>query len=212
LLTGTGKPDFNGVDQSGSYYIWRWEDRVGTPGTYTYNFQIRNGAATCLTRSVTVVAPTSTPAPTPTVAPAYGVELDFIDNDHDDDFRRIFTDTNPVIIKLVLTNTGNVTDTFELVLKTDAKPPQDWSVEYCIDESCYTEPGTVTLPAGESQDLSINVIAPLEAQENDRLFVTLEARSQGDGTTAASPPVEIVVATPSPTTAASFAPTTERHR
>jgi len=209
LLTGTGKPDFNGVDQSGSYYIWRWEDRVGTPGTYTYNFQIRNGAATCLTKSVTVVAPTNTPAPTPTVAPEYKFELALVD---DDDFRPIFTDTERVIIELKLTNNGNVTDTFEVWLDAVADPPQDWSAEYCIDGSCATEPGTVTLPAGDSQTIFIEVVAPSEAQEDHKLFVKLGAKSQGDGTTAESPQVRVVVARQTPTAAASFAPTIARHR
>jgi len=209
LLTGTGKPDFNGVDQSGSYYIWRWEDRVGTPGTYTYNFQIRNGAATCLTKSVTVVAPTNTPAPTPTVAPEYKFELALVD---DDDFRPIFTDTERVIIELKLTNNGNVTDTFEVWLDAVADPPQDWSAEYCIDGSCSTEPGTVTLPEGESQAISIQLIAPSEAEEKDELKVTLSVESLGDPTKKQSLSVTVTVRSPSPTTAALFAPTTARHR
>lgn len=208
LLTGTGKPDFNGVDQSGSYYIWRWEDRVGTPGTYTYNFQIRNGAATCLTKSVTVVAPTNTPAPTPTVAPEYGVELTFSGDDAE--YRPIFSDT--LIIELELTNSGNVTDTFKVSLDAMADPPQDWSAEYCIDGSCSTEPGTVTLPEGESQAISIQLIAPSEAEEKDELKVTLSVESLGDPTKKQSLSVTVTVRSPSPTTAALFAPTTARHR
>jgi hypothetical protein len=209
VLTGAGKPHFNDVDQSGSYYIWRWEDRVGTAGTYTYNFQIRKGAATCLTRSVTVVAPTNTPAPTPTVAPVYEFELTLSDTYN---YKPIFTDTQPVDFELELINTGNVTDTFEIGLK--ANGPEGWTVEHCIGDinSCYTESGAVTLPAGESQALFIKIIAPSDAQEKDQLFATLWVKSQGDGTTVNSPEVTVAVATPTPTTAASFAPTTARHR
>jgi hypothetical protein len=209
LLAGGGKPHFNGVDQSGSYYIWRWEDRVGTAGTYTYNFQIRNGAATCLTKSVTVVAPTNTPSPTPTVAPVYKFELALSDKYN---YKPIYTDTQPVDFELELINNGNVTDTFEVWLKADG--PEGWTAEYCIGDinSCYTESGTVTLPAGESQALFIKLTAPSDAQEKDQFFATLSAKSQGDGTTVDSPQVTVAVATPTPTTAASSAPTTARHR
>jgi len=190
-LTGAGSPRFNGVDRSGSYYIWRWEDRFGTAGTYTYSFTIKYGAATCVTKSVTVSAPTNTPTPTPTVAPEYRFELDLPGND---DFRPIFTDTQPVIFELVLTNGGNITDSFEVGL--DTSPPQGWTAQYCIGDSCsdYTVSGTqVTLPEGGSQGLSIKLIAASDAQGGYTLSATLWVQSLGDPTKKKSQSVTVVV-------------------
>ena len=194
LLTGAGSPDFNGVDVSGSYYIWRWEDRINTAGTYTYSFQILNGAATCLSKSVTVLAPTNTPTPTPTVTPVYEVGLALIG---DDDFRPIFTDTQPVIFDLELTNRGNVSDTFKVWLEGGQQ--EGWTAEYCIGSSCsdsLASPVQVTLPAGGSQALSIKLIAPAEAQEKDSLSTTLRVQSLGDQTKEKSQTVTVVVTKP----------------
>ena len=190
-LTGAGSPDFNGVDSSGSYYIWRWEDRLGTAGTYTYSFTIRLGAETCVTKAVTVLAPTNTPTPTPTVAPVYGLDLTLVGGD---DFRPIYTDTQPVIFELDLTNTGNVTDAFEVGL--DADPPQDWTAQYCIGDACsdHTASGAqVTLPEGGSQRLSIKLQAAPGAQAGDTLSAALWVRSLGDETKQESKSVTVVV-------------------
>jgi hypothetical protein len=190
-LTGAGSPDFNGVDTSGSYHIWRWEDRLGTPGTYTYSFTIRYGAETCVSKSITVVAPTNTPTPTPTVVPAYGLDLTLIGGD---DFRPIYTDTQPVIFEFNLKNTGNITDTFEVGL--DANPPQGWTAQYCIGDSCsdHTASGAqVTLPEGGSQGLSIKLIADPDAQAGQDLSVALWVQSLGDGTKKKSKSVTVVV-------------------
>jgi hypothetical protein len=178
-LTGAGSPDFNGVQRSGSYYIWRWKDSFDTAGTYTYSFKIEGGAATCVTKSVMVSAPTDTPTPTPTVTPVYEIGLALIG----DDFRSIFTDTQPVIFELDLTNGGNITDSFQVWL--DAGPPQGWTAQYCIGDSCldYTVPGTkVTLPQGGSQPLYIKLVAPSGAPGGYALSVTLWVQSVGDPT------------------------------
>jgi hypothetical protein len=194
-LTGAGSPRFNGVDRSGSYYIWRWEDSFGTAGTYTYSFTIQNGAATCVTKSVTVSAPTNTPTPTPTVTPVYEIGLALIG----DDFRSIFTDTQPLIFELDLTNGGNITDSFQVWL--DASPPQGWTAQYCIGDSCsdYTVSGTqVTLPKGGSQALYIKLVAPSDAQGGYALSVTLWVQSLGDPTKKKSQSVTVVVTNPAP--------------
>jgi len=194
-LTGAGSPQFNGVGSSGSYYIWRWEDRFGTAGTYTYSFTIRYGAATCVTKSVTVSAPTNTPTPTPTVTPVYEIGFALIG----DDFRSIFTDTQPVIFELDLTNGGNITDSFQVWL--DASPPQGWKAQYCIGDSCsdHTVSGTqVTLPEGGSQGLSIKLVAAPDAQGGYALSVTLWVQSLGDPTKEKSQSVTVVVTKLSP--------------
>jgi hypothetical protein len=190
LLTGAGGPRFEGVDRIGSYYVWHWEDSFDTAGTYTYSFTIRDGALTCVTKSVTVSAPTNTPTPTPTATPAYDVGLTLTG----EDFRSIFTDTQPVIFELDLTNGGNVTDSFQVWL--DAGPPQGWTAQYCIGDSCsdYTVPGTkVTLPEGGSQALSIKLIAAPNAQGGYALSVTLWVQSLGDPTKKKSQVVTVVV-------------------
>ena len=192
-LTGAGSPHFNGVDQSGSYYIWRWEDSFDTAGTYTYSFNIGGGIATCVTKSVTVSAPTDTPTPTPTVTPVYEAGLALIG----DDFRSIFTDTQPVVFDLDLTNGGNVSDSFQVWL--DATPPQGWTAQYCIGDSChdYTVSDTqVTLPQGGSQSLSIKLVAPSDAPGGYALSVTLWVQSLGDPTKKKSQSVTVVVTKP----------------
>jgi hypothetical protein len=192
-LTGAGSPVFNGVQHSGSYYIWRWEDSFGTAGTYTYSFKIESGAATCITRSVTVSAPTDTPTPTPTVTPVYEIGLVLIGSD----FRSIFTDTLPVIFELGLTNSGNITDSFQVWL--DASPPQGWRPQYCIGDSCldHTVPGAqVTLPQGGSQALYVKIVAPSDAIGGYVLSVTLWVQSLGDPTKRESQSVSVVVTQP----------------
>jgi hypothetical protein len=193
-LTGPGSPRFNGVTKDGSYYVWRWEEAFETTGTYTFSFEVGSGAATCVTETVTVAVPTNTPTPTPTVAPEYGLDLTLIGGD---DFRPIFTDTQPVIFELDLTNRGNITDSFQVWL--DAGPPQDWTAQYCIGDSCsdHTVPGMqVTLPEGGSQGLSIKLIAAPGAQEGYALSVTLWVQSSGDGTKQKSQSVTVVVTKP----------------
>jgi hypothetical protein len=195
-LTGAGSPQFNGVKKDGSYYVWRWEEAFDTAGTYTFSFNIGSGAATCVTKAVTVAEPTNTPTPTPTVAPEYGLDLTLIGGD---DFRPILTDTQPVIFELDLTNIGNITDSFEVGL--DADPPQDWTAQYCIGDSCsdHTVPGTqVTLPEGGSQGLSIKLIAAPGAQAGYTLSVTLWVQSLGDPTRKKSQSVTVVVTKPTP--------------
>ena len=192
-LTGAGDPQLSDVDQIGYYYIWQWEDSFDTAGTYTYSFKIRSGAATCVTKSVTVSAPTDTPTPTPTVTPAYDVGLTLTS----DNFRAIYTDTQPVIFELELTNGGNITDSFQVRL--DADPPQGWTAQYCVGDSCsdHTVPGTqVTLPEGGSQALSIKLIAASDAEGGYALSVTLWAKSLGDPTKEKSQSVEVVVTKP----------------
>ncbi|MEJ2209542.1 MAG: hypothetical protein P8129_10955, partial [Anaerolineae bacterium] len=102
-----------------------------------------------------------------------------------------------VIFELNLTNNGNITDTFDVGL--DAAPPEGWTAEYCIGDSCsdHTASGTqVTLLADGSQGLSIKLIAPPNAQEKDSLAVTLWVRSVGDPTKERSQSVEVVVTKP----------------
>ncbi|MCL7454807.1 MAG: hypothetical protein M8467_17355 [Anaerolineae bacterium] len=195
-LTGAGSPDFLGVDRSGSYYVWRWEDSFDTAGTYTYSFKIESGAATCVTKSVTVSAPTDTPTPTPTVTPVYEFGLLLIGND----FRSIYTDTQPVTFELNLTNGGNITDSFQVWL--DADPPQGWTAQYCIGDSCsdYTVAGMqVTLLQGGSQALYIKVAAPSDAPERHALSVTLWVQSLGDPTKKKSESVTVEVTKPTST-------------
>ena len=190
-LTGAGSPRFNGVNKDGSYYVWRWEEAFDTAGTYTFSFKIGSGAATCVTKAVTVAAPTNTPTPSPTVAPEYGLDLNL---NGGDDFRPIFTDTQPVIFELALTNAGNITDSFEVGL--DAAPPEGWTAEYCIGDACsdHTASGAqVTLPAGGSQGLSIKLIAAPGAQAGYTLSVTLWVHSLGDETKQRSQSVTVVV-------------------
>ncbi len=183
------------MNRNGIYYIWQWEDTFNTAGTYTYSFKIGSGAATCVTRAVTVAAPTNTPTPTPTVTPVYDVGLAL----SGDDFRSIFTDTQPVIFELDLTNGGNITDSFQVWL--DAGPPQGWTAQYCIGDSCsdYTVPGTqVTLPEGGSQGLSIKLIAASDAQGGYALSATLWVQSLGDPTKKKSQSVTVVVTKSNP--------------
>jgi hypothetical protein len=192
-LTGAGSPRFRGVSRDGSYYVWRWEDSFDTAGTYTYSFKIRSGAATCVTKAVLVAAPTNTPTPTPTATPVYdfGLALNGVD------FKPIFTDSQPVVFGLTLTNGGNVTDSFQVGL--DAAPPNGWTAQYCIGDSCsdYTVPGTqVTLPQGGSQALSIRLIAASDAQGGHALSVTLWVQSLGDPTKRKSQSVTVVVTKP----------------
>lgn len=190
-LTGPGSPRFNGVETDGSYYVWRWEEAFDTAGTYTFSFKIGSGAATCVTQAVTVAAATNTPTPSPTVAPEYGLDLTLIGGD---DFRPIFTDTQPVIFELDLKNSGNITDSFEVGL--DADPPQGWTAQYCIGDDCsdHTPSGTqVTLPAGGSQGLSIKLVADPGAQAGYTLSVTLWVQSLGDETEQKSQTVTVVV-------------------
>jgi len=195
-LTGAGSPHFNGVAIEGLYYVWRWEDSFDTAGTYTYSFVIEAGAATCVTKSVTVSAPTDTPTPTPTVTPVYDLALTLIGSD----LRSIFTDTQPVVFELSLTSGGNVTDSFQAWL--EANPPQGWTAQYCIGDSCsdYTVPDTrVTLPQGGSQALSIKLVAPSDAPGGYALSVTLWVQSLGDPTKKKSQSVTVVVTKPAST-------------
>jgi hypothetical protein len=195
-LTGAGSPRFKDTDRSGSYYIWRWEDSFKTEGTYTYSFKIRNGALTCVTKSVTVSAPTNTPTATPTVTPVYNVGLVLIGSS----LQSIFTDTVPVVFDLNLTNGGNVTDTFEVWLETSPQQPQQGlTAQYCIGGSCsdYTVPGMqVTLPQGGLQALHIKFTAASNAQGGDSLSATLWVQSLGDPTKKKSQLVKVVVTNP----------------
>jgi hypothetical protein len=187
-LTGPGSPRFNGVEKDGSYYVWRWEEAFET-GTYTFSFKIGSGAATCVTASVTVAAATTTPTPAPTVAPQYDLLLELVGGD---DFRPIFTDTQPVVFELDLTNTGNITDTFEVGLA--AGPPDGWTVQYCVGGSCSDQSGMqVTLTEDGVQRLSIQLIAAPGAQAGDTLQVTLSVWSLGDMTKQQSLTVTVVV-------------------
>jgi hypothetical protein len=180
-LTGAGSPRFKGADRSGSYYVWHWEDSFDTAGTYTYSFKIRSGAATCVTKSVMVSAPTNTPTATPTVTPVYNVGLERIGN-----WNRpyILTDTQEIFL-LNLTNGGNVADTFQVWLETSPQPPQGLTAQYCIGDSCsnYTVPDMqVTLPEGGSQALSIKIGAAADAPFGVQLSATLWVQSLGDPT------------------------------
>jgi hypothetical protein len=192
-LTGAGHPRYRGVRRDGSYYVWRWEDSFATAGNYTYSFKIRSGAATCVTKTVTVAEPTNTPSPTPTATPVYnvGLALDGVD------FRPIYTDAQPVVFGLTLTNGGNITDSFQVGLA--ASPPAGWTAQYCIGDSCsdYTVPGTqVTVPQGGSQALSIRLTAATDAQGGASLSATLTVRSVGDPTKTRSQTVTVVVTKP----------------
>jgi hypothetical protein len=191
-LTGAGSPRFDGTKQKGGYYVWTWKDSFDTAGTYSYSFNIRSGASTCIAKSVTVLAPTNTPSPTPTVTPAYNVGLSLIGND----FRSIYTDTQPVIFELKLTNGGNVTDTFQIWMDVDPRPPKNLTAQYCIGDSCsdYTVPDMkVALPPGGSQALSIKFVAASNAQGGYTLSSTLWVQSRGDPAKKQSKIVKVVV-------------------
>ena len=186
-LTGGGNPQYKGVSRSGSYYTWKWEDLLNVGGSYTYSFKIKSGALTCATKTVTVAGPTATPIPSYDL----GLTLNGVD------FKPIFTDTQPVVFGLSLTNGGNVTDTIQVGL--DAAPPNGWTAQYCIGDSCsdYTAPGAqVTLPSGGSQALSIRLIAATNAQGGDTLSATLWVQSVGDPTKRKSQAVTVVVTKP----------------
>jgi hypothetical protein len=201
-LTGAGSPRFIRAKHTGGYYLWTWKDSFDTAGTYSYSFNIRNEAATCVTKSVAVAAPTDTPAPTntptptPTVTPVYNVGLALIGND----FRSIYTDTQPVIFELELNNGGNVPDTFQVWLDVDPRPPKALTAQYCIGDSCsdYTVPDMqVTLPQGRTQALYIKLIAASNAQGGYTLSATLWVQSHGDPTKKQSKAVKVVVTKPS---------------
>ena len=185
-LTGAGSPRFTGVSREGSYYVWKWEDSLDTAGTYTYSFKIRGGTLTCVTKAVTVSAPTSTPTP------VYGVDLALTG----EDFRPIFTDTQPVVFDLTLTNSGNVSDSFQVSL--DANPPPGWTAQYCIGDACsdHAAPSTLTLPKAGSQALSIKLVAAPDAQGGYTLPATLWVESLGDPTKKVSRSVTVVVTNP----------------
>jgi hypothetical protein len=186
-LSGGSSPRFSSVSREGSYYLWKWQDSLEAVGTYTYSFKIASGALTCATKTVTVSAPTATPEP------VYGVELTLAG----DDFRPIFTNAQPVVFALNLTNSGSVTDSFQVSL--DAGPPQGWTAQYCIGDSCsdHTVPSTqVTLPQGGSQALAIKLIAAPDAQGGYALSVTLWVQSLGDPTKKKSQSVTVVVTQP----------------
>jgi uncharacterized membrane protein len=134
--------------------------------------------------------------PTATVVPNYDLSLELIG---DDDFKKIFTDTNPVTFELNLTNLGNITDTFKV--KLVAAPSEGWTAEYCIGDSnsCsdYTVPETqVTLPADGSQGLFVKLTADSNTQVGDQLSVILEVQSLGNETRKASKTVTVVVTKP----------------
>jgi hypothetical protein len=179
-LSGGASPRFNGVSRDGSYYVWKWEDTLDTAGAYTYSFKIRSGTLTCATKAVTVAEPT-------TPAPVYIFDLAL----NGEPSRSIFTDTQPVIFDLNLTNNGNVTDSFQVWL--DAAPPPGWTAQYCIGGSCLDSGTQVTLPAGGSQALAIKLIAAADAQGGVAVSVTLWVQSLGDPAVKQSKVVTVVV-------------------
>ncbi|MCL4544323.1 MAG: hypothetical protein M1118_06960 [Chloroflexi bacterium] len=53
-LSGSFNPQFAGVQQLGSRYVWTWTVTPATAGQYTYTFTINNGASSCASGTVQV--------------------------------------------------------------------------------------------------------------------------------------------------------------
>jgi hypothetical protein len=75
---------------------------------------------------------------------------------------------------LQLTNTGDITDTFDLAVGS----VEGWLVDFSAIE--------FTLGAGEMAEITVHVTVPAEAVEGDGDVTTVTATSQGDGSLAAS--------------------------
>jgi hypothetical protein len=193
-LTGPDDPAWTGVTRDGIYYVWRWTITYATAGSRTYNFTINNGALTCKTGTVTVLAPTftstptatathtSTPTPTATDQPLYGVSLS-------GEGSLPVAPGGTAVFNVSLTNTGDAEDTFDVGLNAD--PPGGWQAKYCIGGACYdysVPSQSVTVPAGGSQGLSIKLIAPGDAPAGQSVGVVLWARSQHDANAYAEHP------------------------
>ncbi len=78
-----------------------------------------------------------------------------------------------VTYTLHLTNTGNITDTFDL-----AASGNTWNVQLPV--------GPIVVAGGASQDLAVIVIIPAGAGQGDEDMATITATSQGDNTKSAS--------------------------
>jgi hypothetical protein len=61
-LTGPLNPQYGGVQQVGSRYVWSWAVTPTAAGQLTYSFTINNGSVICTTNSVQVTGPTTNSA------------------------------------------------------------------------------------------------------------------------------------------------------
>jgi hypothetical protein len=191
LVVSGSNPRYNGVKRCGNYYCWRWEDSWDIGGTYTYSFKIKSGAATCVSKAVTVTAPTDTPTvtpsptitPSPTPSPTPTPFYDF----------QVLLNGNPngyiapggeQTFDVNLTNLGNREDVYNVWLQLDEPPPgqiANWTVQYCVGDTCYdyTVPNaSVTVPAGSTQLLHIKFRAADDAPLALVVKTTIKVQSQ----------------------------------
>ena len=201
-LTGGGGATYRGLSRDGAYYVWKWEDKIGTVGTYTYSFKIRSGAKECKTGSMTIAVPTYTPTFTPTLtltptpsntptpsdtptitpSPTATPYHDFSLGGFDPSYVSIDPPTNAVEITFstVLTHLGNRTDTYRIWAEDHT--PAGWTVQFCIGANCYEPANAQEIPLdpgalGVSLSIKITVPAgaPSTAEGYGILKVTLVA-------------------------------------
>ena len=140
----------------------------GLSATFTANVTVPTGAWGTQADVVTITATSEannaisdSATLTTTVITVYGVKLSADDN-------LSAPAGATVTYTLLVTNTGNLTDTFDLLKSGDV-----WTTTLST--------GVVTLPAGQSQAVTIRVTIPAGAAALDSDGVTITAVSRGDG-------------------------------
>ena len=179
-LTGGGGATYRGLTREGTLYVWKWEDRIETEGTYTYSFKIKSGAKECKTGTVTIAIPTATPTlsptpsltptpsdtptitPTPTATPFYS----FILGSFAPDFVSIDPPAAPVEVAFLatLTHLGNRTNTYRIWAEDHT--PSGWTMQFCIGADCYSPAPAreITLdPGAAGVSLSLKITVPAGA-------------------------------------------------
>jgi hypothetical protein len=183
LASAGGSPTYKGVSLcDGGYHCWTWEHSQADGGVYTYSFKIRAGYATCISKSVTVTAPTDTPTVTPTptrtptATPYYGFDVYTVGPV----LQSVFPGEWVIPFELGLRHLGNRDDNYSIWAEETV--PASWTVQYCINSTdiCFSpnDRQTVTLHPGDPDlPLYIKVRVGDDAQSGDNEIIVLKAQS-----------------------------------
>lgn len=123
--------------------------------------------------------------PTPTPVPVYGLSLE-------GGGWQTALPGQLVVFDVLLTNTGNVEDTFDVSMAPSL--PGGWDGMFCIGNKCYrggVQP--VSLAAGAAQQILVKIQSSPDAPSGQSGTVVLQVSSQGDPSQSGAVPSTLTV-------------------